>query len=300
MAYSLRLTPPSPSITTSRHVDFDSSSGAMLSRMRNGQLRGFNSIRITYNPVIKASRDPFEMTQERTKESKSISIESDDGIDDPFVELKQRFLCFKENCMDNPVQYEKLSKAQEPKFMVIACADSRVCPSRVLGFTPGEAFTIRNVGNIVPPFQYGTSETNAALQFAVNTLEVSNILVVGHSQCGGIQALMSMEEDETNQGNFTKNWVSIAKSARLSTKAAAGHLNFEQQCRHCEKESLNGSLFNLLTYPWIEKRVVDGKLSIHGGYYNFIDCTFEKWSLVYRQNMQGGSKYGMKNHTFWS
>ena len=66
------------------------------------------------------------------------------------------------------------------------------------------------------------------------------------------------------------------------------------------QESINGSLLNLLTYPWIEKRVSEGTLSLHGGYYDFIDCTFEKWTLVYREGLEGGSKYAIKNRALWS
>jgi hypothetical protein len=92
--------------------------------------------------------------------------------------------------------------------------------------------------NQISQYQHGGSETSAALEFAVNTLQVENVLVVGHSRCGGIQALMSMKDDSTS-GSFIKNWVSIGKSARLSTKAAAGNLNFEMQCTHCEKETIS-------------------------------------------------------------
>jgi carbonic anhydrase len=66
------------------------------------------------------------------------------------------------------------------------------------------------------------------------------------------------------------------------------------------QESINSSLLNLLTYPWINKRVNEGTLNLHGGYYNFIDCTFEKWTLVYREGLEGGSKYAIKNRSTWS
>ncbi|MED6159809.1 Beta carbonic anhydrase 5, chloroplastic [Stylosanthes scabra] len=115
---------------------------------------------------------------------------------DIFSDLKDRFFRFKKNkYMKNIQHFQELALAQAPKFMVIACADSRVCPSHILGFQPGEAFMIRNVGNLVPPFEHGPSETNAALEFAVNTLKVEHILVIGHSCCGGIRALMSMQDD---------------------------------------------------------------------------------------------------------
>ncbi|XP_052205866.1 beta carbonic anhydrase 5, chloroplastic isoform X5 [Diospyros lotus] len=202
---------------------------------------------------------------------------------------------------DNFECFQNLAKGQAPKFMVIACADSRVCPSHILGFQPGEAFVVRNVANLVPPYENGPSETNAALEFAVNALEVEYILVVGHSFCGGIRALMSMQDKE-NSSSFIQSWVVVGKNARLSTKAAASNLDFEQQCRHCEKESINRSLLNLLTYPWIEEKVGRGLLSIHGGYYDFVDCTFEKWTLDYEETTMRKETgiYSLKDRETWS
>ncbi|KAM0948982.1 putative carbonic anhydrase [Dioscorea sansibarensis] len=249
--------------------------------------------------TVQASKEPLELTRE-LKEKQKITIEEKDDAVDPFEELKLRFLHFKNQVyLENLDHYQNLADDQAPKFMVIACADSRVCPSNILGFQPGEAFTIRNIANLVPPFQHGASEVSAGLEFAVNSLQVANILVVGHSRCGGIRALMSMKRDDKSK-SFIRDWVSIGKTARLSTEAAAGNLNFEKQCKHCEKESLNASLLNLLTYPWIEERVNEGSLSLHGGYYDFTDCSFEKWTLVYRQGLEGGSKYAIKNRSFWS
>ncbi|KAJ6803218.1 beta carbonic anhydrase 5, chloroplastic-like isoform X1 [Iris pallida] len=249
--------------------------------------------------IVKVARDPCRLIRE-FKDNDRQRVEENDRDQDPFEELRHRFMSFKRhNYLDDAIHYYDLAQGQAPKFMVIACADSRVCPSKILGFQPGEAFTVRNIANLVPPFQHGSSETSAALEFAVNSLEVPNILVVGHSRCGGIRALMSMKRDDSSR-SLISDWVSIAKSARLSTEAAAGNLSFEKQCRHCEKESLNGSLLNLLTYPWIEKRVSEGTLSLHGGYYDFVECTFEKWTLVYREGLEGGSKYAIKNRSFWA
>ncbi|KAF3447238.1 hypothetical protein FNV43_RR12418 [Rhamnella rubrinervis] len=202
---------------------------------------------------------------------------------DLFSEMKQRFLSFKKHkYLEEPEHFRTLAEAQEPKFMVISCADSRVCPSNILGFQPGEAFIIRNVANLVPPLENGPSETNAALEFAVNTLQVEHILVIGHSRCGGIETLMSLQDDDDDDSSLVHSWILKAKVAKLRTKAAAPNLNFDQQCRHCEQESINISLMNLLTYPWIEERVKKDKLSIHGGYYDFLNCTFEKWTLDVR------------------
>lgn len=241
-------------------------------------------------------------SSEVTRELNRKKLESQVDIKTGFEEMKHRFLQFKkQKYLENLEHFQSLAIAQAPKFLVIACADSRVCPSQILGFQPGEAFIVRNVANLVPPFENGPTETNAALEFSVNTLEVEKILVIGHSCCGGIIALMSMPDEVDS--SFIRNWVINGKDAKISTKAAASHLSFDQQCSHCEKESINRSLLNLLTYKWVEERVNKGLLSLHGGYYNFIDCTFEKWTLDYnpKSNVkEGGSRYSLKNREFWS
>ncbi|KAF3339420.1 beta carbonic anhydrase 5 [Carex littledalei] len=211
--------------------------------------------------------------------------------------LKNRFHKFKESdYLANSDYYKKLAQGQDPKYFIVACCDSRVCPTKILGIQPGEAFTVRNIANLVPPYEHGPSETTSALEFAASLPLIRDILVIGHSKCGGINALMQNDGD---YGERIEGWLSVAKSARLTTKAAYGYLNFDKQCQHCEMESVNSSLLNLLTYPWIEKKVNEGKLNLHGGYYNFIDCSFEYWTLDYRQELEGGSKYGFKNHSVW-
>lgn len=251
---------------------------------------------------MNASKETPELMQ-GIREDECKTAEQTEGYDS-FNGMKQRFLTFKEKkYLGNLELYRRLAESQAPEFMVIACADSRVCPSVILGLEPGEAFMVRNVANLVPPFESGPTETNAALEFAVNALKVKNILVSGHSCCGGIRALMSMENaDGENSSSFIKNWVIVGKNARLSTKEAASHLSFDQQCRHCEKESVNRSLLNLLTYPWIEEQVMRGNLSLHGGYYDFINCTFEKWTLDYYKTISRGNKdmIAVKGRSFWS
>ncbi|KAK8562769.1 hypothetical protein V6N12_010839 [Hibiscus sabdariffa] len=244
---------------------------------------------------LKASAEPPALTRGDKQES---IVEMESGRD-LFNKMKNRFLSFKSHkYMANSEHYQALSKGQAPKFMVIACADSRVCPSNILGFEPGEAFTVRNVANMVPTFESGPSETNAALEFAVNSLEVENILIVGHSCCGGIRALMSMQDDADS--SFIRSWVIVGKKAKLSTKATASNLDFDRQCTHCEKESINNSLLNLLTYPWIEEKVKKGLLSLHGGYYDFVDCTFEKWTLDYKGSItDGNNRVIVKDRSFW-
>ncbi|XP_039038005.1 beta carbonic anhydrase 5, chloroplastic-like isoform X2 [Hibiscus syriacus] len=270
------------------------------SRVQSGeiqptQFRFLASFRSNTGVRLKASAEPPALTRCDKPES---LVEMESGCD-LFDELKNRFLSFKsQKYMENSEHYQALSKGQAPKFMVIACADSRVCPSNILGFEPGEAFTVRNVANMVPTFESGPSETNAALEFAVNTLEVENILIVGHSCCSGIRALMSLQDEADS--SFIRSWVIVGKNAKLSTKASASNLDFDQQCTHCEKASINNSLLNLLTYPWIEEKVKKGVLSLHGGYYDFVDCTFEKWTLDYKGSITDGKNRAVvKDRSFW-
>ncbi|XP_008219279.1 PREDICTED: beta carbonic anhydrase 5, chloroplastic isoform X3 [Prunus mume] len=247
---------------------------------------------------LEASNDSMELAHECSNcEGENVS-KANNGPD-LFGEMKERFLSFKKHkFLKESEHFQTLAQAQAPKFMVIACADSRVCPSNILGFQPGEAFMIRNVANLVPPFENGASETNAALEFAVNTLEVKNILVIGHSSCAGIETLMRMQDD--GDSSLTHSWVINAKVAKLRTKAVAPHLSFDQQCRHCEKESINSSLLNLRTYPWIEDRAKKEMLSLHGGYYDFLRCTFEKWTLDMNGTRPvGGGRYLDKDRELW-
>ncbi|XP_059445988.1 beta carbonic anhydrase 5, chloroplastic-like isoform X1 [Corylus avellana] len=248
---------------------------------------------------LKASKEPPGLTQQLDN-SRLESLAETENVCDFFEDLKHRFLRFKKRKFkENLEHFQNLAQGQAPKFMIIACADSRVCPSNILGFQPGEAFVVRNIANLVPTFESGPSETNAALEFAVNALKVENILVIGHSRCGGIRALMSMQ-DEEDSSSFIRSWVVVGNNARLITKSAASNLSFDQQCRHCEKESVYHSLSNLLTYPWIEEKVARGELFVHGGYYDFVECTFEKWTMDYEGgNLQKNSRFAVKNQFYW-
>ncbi|XP_048437403.1 uncharacterized protein LOC103964958 isoform X4 [Pyrus x bretschneideri] len=132
----------------------------------------------------------------------------------------------------------------------------------------------------------------------VQAPKVENILVIGHSSCAGIQTLLRMQDD--GDSSFTQSWVNNAKIAKLRTKSIAQHLSFEQQCRHCEKESINRSLVNLRTYPWIENKAKKELICLHGGYYDFSSCTFEKWSLdINGSSSFVGGRYLIKDEALW-
>ncbi|KAK7317614.1 hypothetical protein RJT34_02002 [Clitoria ternatea] len=188
-----------------------------------------------------------------------------------------------EKFQKNPDLYGELAKGQSPKFLVFACSDSRVCPSHVLDFQPGEAFVVRNIANMVPPYDKTKySGTGAAIEYAVLHLKVENIVVVGHSCCGGIKGLMSIPDDGTTASEFIENWVQICTPAKSKVKSDASVSEFSDQCTNCEKEAVNVSLGNLLTYPFVRDAVVKKTLFLKGAHYNFVKGTFDLWDLDFK------------------
>jgi len=153
---------------------------------------------------------------------------------------------------------------QHPRAMVIACSDSRVDPQMILGARPGELFVVRNIANLIPPFEQDAAYhgTSAALEFGIRTLEVAHLIVMGHGMCGGVKALLEGAPPEGS--DFVAHWIEIAAPART---AAAG-LPPEQQHRACEEATVRLSLQNLMTFSWVRERVEDGRLQLHGGYFD--------------------------------
>lgn len=202
---------------------------------------------------------------------------------DPVERIKTGFIHFKKEKYDkNPELYGELAKGQSPKFMVFACSDSRVCPSHVLDFQPGEAFVVRNVANLVPPYdQDKYSGTGSAIEYAVLHLKVQYIVVIGHSACGGIKGLMTFPYDGKYSTDFIEEWVKVGLPAKAKVNSAHGGADLGELCTHCEKEAVAVSLGNLLTYPFVRDGLVNGTLGLKGGHYDFINGTFELWGLEF-------------------
>lgn len=160
--------------------------------------------------------------------------------------------------------FERLAiQGQRPRTMVIACSDSRVDPAMIFDAGPGELFVARNVANLVPPYQpdgnyHGTS---AALEFGVCSLEVQDLIVMGHGLCGGVQALLS---DRRPGGDFIAPWISVAERARRQVLACDAP---DRQLAG-EHAVVRLSLENLATFPWVASRVADGALRLHGAHFD--------------------------------
>ena len=162
--------------------------------------------------------------------------------------------------------YEALvDRGQNPKVALIACSDSRVDPATVLQADPGELFVVRNVANLVPPDErdgqyHGTS---AAIEYAVEHLEVGHLIVFGHAHCGGIRSMFA-KTDEGSEGNqFVLPWMSLVRSAYLRVQGTMPNASEDEKARACEQSAVLVSLENLMTFPSIRERVSDGRLHLH-------------------------------------
>jgi len=172
---------------------------------------------------------------------------------------------------DDRALFERLTRqGQSPKTLIIGCCDSRVDPAIVTDCEPGDLFIVRNVANLVPPLETSGSfhGTSAALEFGVRHLEVENIIVLGHAQCGGIRALMARKPDTSPSEGFIDSWMQVATHARNRVLSRMSGDTPEAQQRACEQEAILVSLDNLLTFPWILERVAQGKLTLHGWYFD--------------------------------
>ena len=171
---------------------------------------------------------------------------------------------------------------QKPQVMVIACCDSRIDPAILLGCEPGDIFVVRNVANLVPPFNCDERHhgTSAALEFAVHNLGVKDIVVLGHSQCGGIRALMETNTNKTNTCNFIDTWMSIAEGAKKHIQAHAADASLEIQAHQCEQASIAISLDNLASFPWIKNRLDNQSMRLHGWHYTIASNTLTSYDTA--------------------
>ncbi len=170
-------------------------------------------------------------------------------------------------------RWAELAEGQSPKVMVIACSDSRVEPAQIFDTLPGEIFVVRNVANLVPPFENdgGRHGVSAALEFAVTTREVEELVVMGHGMCGGAHAALTemFQDAEPGDGGFVHAWVSLLDAARERVRAKFG--DGPEASREMELETVRTSIANLRTFPFIPRREAAGKLNIHGAYFAISD-----------------------------
>lgn len=165
---------------------------------------------------------------------------------------------------------ESIQNGQKPDIFLISCCDSRVTTDFMFGNKPGDLFVLRNIGNFVPPYESSSDfySVAAAIEYAVNVLEVSNIIVCGHSFCGACESLY---KDISDENRYIKKWLEIAKPVKEYSLMRYEGFTTEELYRLTEKNSIKFQLKNLMTYPMVEEKVNQSKLSLHGWYYDLED-----------------------------
>ncbi|UDM52524.1 carbonic anhydrase [Cupriavidus sp. MP-37] len=180
---------------------------------------------------------------------------------------------------DEPGLFDTLRTGQRPPTLLIGCSDSRVDPGLLLGCDPGELFTVRNIGNLVPPctgrHEGSLHGVSAAIQFAVQQLRVARIIVMGHGGCGGIRALLAQPADAGDHApddgqdpDYLGAWVRIAAPARRQVEETLAGASPAQRQRACEQAAILVSLRNLQTFPFVQRALEAGELTLHGWYFD--------------------------------
>lgn len=172
-----------------------------------------------------------------------------------------------------------VDQGQAPPALMISCSDSRVDPTLLSDADPGQLFVLRNVANLVPPYdptqQFGG--TGAAIEYAVRDLKVDHIIVLGHAHCGGIKAMLGAAGGQWPERDFIGSWISMALDAcrlQLSETDAQGRPvlasleRLKDNPALVERASVVGSLKNLMGYPWVRERAEAGKLRLHGWWFD--------------------------------
>jgi carbonic anhydrase len=186
-------------------------------------------------------------------------------------------------------RYRKLGEGmQKPTVMIIACCDSRAAPETIFDAGPGEIFVMRNVANLVPPYAPDGKHhaTSAAIEFAIIALAVKHVVVMGHGRCGGIRAVVEGGEP-LSAGDFIGKWMSDVKDVAESVRHDHPHDHVHDLQTAVEHASVEHSLANLRTFPWLRMRENKKDLTVHGAWFDIAlgelhvyDEDVRTWSLV--------------------
>ena len=196
------------------------------------------------------------------------------GTESPIVDqLLQGNLEFRENVFNaDPTRYQELAMAQSPSVLWIGCSDSRSDPERITSAPPGELFVTRNVGNIVPNHDWNLA---AVIEYSINYLAVKEIVVVGHSDCGAMKAL-DMDLDDP----YITLWLNDAREAKTRVDARIPKSytpeDLKERAYQIELENVRLQIEHLMTYPSVRQAVDEGRIQVHGLYYDLETGTLSR------------------------
>lgn len=193
--------------------------------------------------------------------------------------LTDRYQRFKFRHFDqNRDTYEELANfGQSPDVMIVSCCDSRCDPETIFSAMPGELFVVRNVANLVPPYETGGKfhGVSAALEFAVLNLRVKHIVVMGHSGCGGIKAALEQSSARQTEAMFIQRWMSMLDDCRLRVLSSHQTSSRKEMQDALEREGVKVSIANLRTFPCVQILENKSKLELHGAYFDIATGNLE-------------------------
>ena len=182
------------------------------------------------------------------------------------------------------------NKGQKPKAMIVSCCDSRIDANQIFAANPGDFFIHRNIANLIPDMNVGNNynhEITSSIDYAIFTLKISRIIILGHSRCGGIDyAFKKFSSENNNEDNSSlNNWIQSVKPAYDNVDKRQ---SVEKTIKSLEKESIVNSIKNLKNYNKIDKLILDNKLKIHGLFFEIstgkihqYDESLKKFKLIY-------------------
>lgn len=192
-------------------------------------------------------------------------------------QLADRFRRFKyRHFAPNADQFSELAEfGQNPEVMIVSCCDSRVDPETIFSAMPGEMFVVRNVANLVPPYETGGKYhgVSAALEFAALNLRVRHIVVMGHSNCGGVRACLEHSAARQSEAQFITNWMSMLDEGRDRVLEAMKGRPMAELRAELEREGVRASIDNLRTFPCIKILESKGRLMLHGAHFDIASGT---------------------------
>lgn len=168
---------------------------------------------------------------------------------------------------DKQELFERLKEGQSPDALFITCSDSRIDPTLITQTEPGDIFILRNAGNIIPPHGAANGGEAATIEYAVKALNVKDIIVCGHSQCGAMTGLH--HQDQLDSMPTVQNWLSHAEATRCVVNENYPELDGEEKINVTIQENVLIQLENLRTLPSVAARLVKGDLNLHGWVYKF-------------------------------
>ena len=207
----------------------------------------------------------------------------------PYKRLVKGFRAFRDEYFSEgktSLFADLVENGQSPDTLVIACSDSRIEPVLLTSSKPGEFFAIRNVAALVPPYHAGEGlqGTSSAIEFAVRCLKVQHVVVIGHAQCGGVNALMTgnYQANSEDKFEFLEKWLGVGRDTMQTVNEMLSNVTDAQRSRALEQALILTSLQNLTSFPWLRERFEAGDIQLHGWYFDL-----EQGALLEYNDAQG-------------